>query len=122
MDALDAEHIWTTPLIDMRFNYKPQNPLYLLLVRAYSLAKPVTVANTPAYAGCKSWVPLDEAIDVSAVAALCSMNRTTRGAARGSSIRLPPSLLKHDRRDAGLQLVENVVALLVSLIAHIIRV
>ncbi len=66
MDALDAEHIWTTPLIDMRFNYKPQNPLYLLLVRAYSLANPVTVANTPAYAGCKSWVPLDEAIDVSA--------------------------------------------------------
>jgi hypothetical protein len=62
MDALDAEHVWTPPLIDMRFNYKPQNPLYLMLVRAYRLAEPVTVENTPAYAGCKSWVPLDEAI------------------------------------------------------------
>jgi hypothetical protein len=62
MDALDAEHVWTAPLIDMRFNYKPQNPLYLMLVRAYRLAEPVTVENTPAYAGCKSWVPLDEAI------------------------------------------------------------
>jgi hypothetical protein len=65
MDTLDAEHIWTKPLIDMRFNYKPQNPLYLLLVRAYELPRAVTVKNTPAYAGCKSWVPLDEPIDVS---------------------------------------------------------
>jgi hypothetical protein len=62
MDALEAEHVWTSPLIDMRFNYKPQNPLYLMLVRAYRLTEPVTVENTPAYAGCKSWVPLDEAI------------------------------------------------------------
>src|SRR5215207_4603058 len=28
MDALEHEHIWTPPLIDMRFNYRPQNPLY----------------------------------------------------------------------------------------------
>lgn len=64
MDAIDAEHVWTAPLIDMRFSYKPQNPLYLLLVRAYALVRPITIANTPAYAGCKSWVPLDEPIDV----------------------------------------------------------
>src|SRR4051812_21874457 len=63
MDALDAEHVWTTPLIDMRFNYKPQNPLYLLLLRTYALPATVTVQNTPAYAGCKSWVPLDVPID-----------------------------------------------------------
>src|SRR5262245_37794617 len=24
MDALDAEHIWTPPLVDMRFNYRPE--------------------------------------------------------------------------------------------------
>jgi hypothetical protein len=47
----------------MRFNYKPQNPLYLLIVRAYRLKQPVTIDNTPAYAGCKSWVPLEHAID-----------------------------------------------------------
>jgi hypothetical protein len=67
MDALEAEHVWTTPLIDMRFNYKPQNPLYLMLVRAYRLAEPVTVENTPAYAGCKSWVPLEDAIETARV-------------------------------------------------------
>ena len=63
MDALDDEHVWTAPLIDMRFNYRPANPLYLLLVRAYRLAHPVTLENTPAYAGCKSWVPLDEPVE-----------------------------------------------------------
>lgn len=60
IDALDDQHIWTPPLIDMRFNYRPENPLYLLLVRVYLLAEPVTVENTPAYAGCKSWVPLTQ--------------------------------------------------------------
>jgi hypothetical protein len=63
MDLLDDEHIWTKPLIEMRFTYRPENPLYLLLVRAYVLAEPVTIENTPAYAGCKSWVPLETAID-----------------------------------------------------------
>ncbi|HVT90417.1 MAG TPA: DUF1802 family protein [Tepidisphaeraceae bacterium] len=64
IDVLDSEHIWTSPLIDMRFNYKPENPLYLLIVRAYRLAQHVTVDNTPEYAGCKSWVPLETQIDV----------------------------------------------------------
>ena len=62
MDDLDDQHIWRAPLIDMRFNYRPQNPLYLLVLRAYRLAKPTTIPNTPAYAGCKSWVPLDQPI------------------------------------------------------------
>ena len=62
IDALDAEHIWAPPLIDMRFNYRPENPLYLMLVRAYRLHEPITIANTPAYAGCKSWVPLDHEV------------------------------------------------------------
>jgi hypothetical protein len=63
MNALDNEHIWTSPLIDMRFNYRPENPLYLLLVRAYRLGHPMTIDNTPAYACCKSWVPLENPID-----------------------------------------------------------
>ena len=62
IEALEDEHVWTKPLIDMRFNYKPQNPLYLMLVRAYRLLQPLVVENTPAYAGCKSWVPLDQPV------------------------------------------------------------
>jgi hypothetical protein len=62
MEAIDDQHIWSPPLIDMRFNYRPENPLYLLIVQAYRLAEPRKVVNTPAYAGCKSWVPLAKAI------------------------------------------------------------
>ena len=62
MDRIDGEHVWTNALIDMRFMYRPENPLYLLLVRAYRLGEPVKIQNTPAYAGCKSWVPLDHAV------------------------------------------------------------
>jgi hypothetical protein len=72
MDALADEHIWTPPLIDMRFNYKPQNPLYLLLVRAYTLAHATTIQNTPAYAGCKSWVPLDQSISTTSATPVLS--------------------------------------------------
>jgi len=61
MDRLEQEHIWTSPLIDMRFSYRPQNPLYLLLVRVYRLLEPITIKNTAEYAGCKSWVPLEAA-------------------------------------------------------------
>jgi hypothetical protein len=62
MNKIDDEHLWTAPLVDMRFNYRPENPLYLILVRAYRLHQPVTIANTAAYAGCKSWVPLDQPV------------------------------------------------------------
>ena len=51
MDALDDLHIWTAPLIDMRFNYRPDRPLYLLLVRAYRLHQPISVANTAGVCG-----------------------------------------------------------------------
>jgi hypothetical protein len=64
MDRLEDQHIWAKPLIDMRFGYRPQNPLYLLLVRAWRLRAAVTVENTPAYAGCKSWVPMEEEIEM----------------------------------------------------------
>ena len=63
MDAMDDEHVWAPPLIDMRFGYRPDNPLYLLLVRAYRLPHPVSLENTTAYTGCKSWVPLDRPVE-----------------------------------------------------------
>ena len=63
IDRLDDSHVWTSALLDVRFNYKPQNPLYLVLVRAYRLAAETVLPNTPAFAGCKSWVPLGRPVD-----------------------------------------------------------
>jgi hypothetical protein len=66
MDSLFDLHLWDTPLIDMRFAYRPNNPLYLILIQAFRLANPVTIPNTLEYAGCKSWVPLQSPVDISA--------------------------------------------------------
>ncbi len=64
INAIDKYHIWTPGLIQMRLEYRPENPLYLLLVRTFNLAQPVTIDNHPAYAGCRSWVGLRQTINV----------------------------------------------------------
>ena len=62
-DTLDDLHPWTHHQIDMRFNYKPDRPLYALAVRAYRLPTPKVIPNRAAFAGCVSWVPLDDPAD-----------------------------------------------------------
>ncbi len=58
-DSLDDLHPWAKPQVDMRFNYKSDQPLYLVAVRAHAFAAPVIVPNRPSFAGCRSWVPLE---------------------------------------------------------------
>ena len=64
MDRLDDLHCWASPYIDLRFDYRPERPLYLLLVRAHRLAEPFTLRNTFEVAGCRSWVPLPRPLEV----------------------------------------------------------
>ncbi len=73
-DQLDDLHCWTREQIDMRFNYKPDRPIYLLALRAFRLPQSRMIANQPRYAGCRSWVDLDEAdaIDESGATAAIS--------------------------------------------------
>jgi len=58
-DRLDDLHPWAKPQIDMRFNYKPDRPLYLLALRPWRLPAPAMIPNQPRYAGCRSWIDLD---------------------------------------------------------------
>ncbi len=59
-DQLDQLHPWSPEQIDIRFNYKPEKPLYLVSLRVYRLAETQTIENRKRYAGCRSWVPLVE--------------------------------------------------------------
>jgi hypothetical protein len=70
LEALDNLHVWDAPLLDMRFNYRPEKPLYLVVVRAFRLTEAVTIRNTLEYAGCRSWVPLREEIKTIAASAV----------------------------------------------------
>jgi hypothetical protein len=72
LERLDDLHVWDAPLLDMRFSYRPEKPLYLVVVRAFALPEPVTIRNTLDYAGCKSWVPLNEDVKTIAAAAVLS--------------------------------------------------
>jgi hypothetical protein len=64
LESLSDLHLWDTPLIDMRFAYRPEKPLYLVIVRAFILPAPIIIPHTLEHAGCKSWVPLGHEIDI----------------------------------------------------------
>lgn len=55
---LTRHHLWNDEYIRMRFDYKPQLPLYVLVLRAYETS-PLQVPYRAEYRGCKSWVGLD---------------------------------------------------------------
>jgi hypothetical protein len=65
IDQLSDLHLWDAPLLDMRFAYRPEKPLYIVVIRAFKLFAPIRIQNTLEYAGCKSWVPLEQEIDIS---------------------------------------------------------
>lgn len=55
-------HIWNERFASERFHWKPRQPLYLLLLRAYTLPHPVKIPYIAAYGGCRSWIKLSDAI------------------------------------------------------------
>ena len=57
--ALRGLHLWTEEVIRQRFAYKRPG-LWLLVLRVYRLEQPHTVAELPRYAGCRSWVTLEQ--------------------------------------------------------------
>ena len=62
--ALEDSHIWNENLVRMRHEYRPDLPLYMVVVRAFRLRRPVELRYDPRYAGCRSWVELNAEIDV----------------------------------------------------------
>ncbi len=47
-----------------RFRFRPDQALYVFAVRAWELAQPAEVVFHENYGGCKSWVSVDEEIDI----------------------------------------------------------
>lgn len=50
--------------LEARFRFRPDQALHVIAVRTFALAGPATVAFREAYAGCLSWISVDEEIDV----------------------------------------------------------
>ena len=63
--ALEPFTVWTQALFDMRINYKPEKPNYVVTVRAYKLPQAVDVPYHSDYGGCHSWVPMKQELSMS---------------------------------------------------------
>lgn len=59
--GLGRFHVLTADTVLQRFHYRTPG-LYVLVVRVYRLPEPVEVADRLEYAGCKTWVELDEPV------------------------------------------------------------
>ena len=64
LPRLESLTILDLDAIDTRYRFRPDQAINVIAVRAYQLAKPVDVVMTAEYAGCKSWVSVDEEIDI----------------------------------------------------------
>ncbi|MEH2274442.1 MAG: DUF1802 family protein [Nostoc sp.] len=58
-------HIWNEHFISDRLKWKSRQPLYILLLRTYQLPEQ-EIPYHPKYGGCKSWIDLDQAIELQA--------------------------------------------------------
>lgn len=68
MAALEESHIWAPRYLEMRYGYKPERPLFVLVLRLYRLAAAREIPEISRYAGCRSWVELDQEIDTAQAA------------------------------------------------------
>ncbi len=65
LKALEPLHIWTPDCAEVRFSWKPQNPLHLLLLRVFRLDVAIVLPEVDRHHGCQSWVSLEEGISLS---------------------------------------------------------
>jgi hypothetical protein len=58
--------------LDTRYRFRADQAIHVIAVRTHRLPRPATVIMTEAYAGCRSWVSVDEEIDVEGSVAVLS--------------------------------------------------
>lgn len=62
--ALEPFTVMDRQNLDIRYRFREDQALHVLAVRAWRLPRPATIAVTPEYGGCRSWVSVDDEIDV----------------------------------------------------------
>lgn len=64
IERLSALHIYNDAFVSQRLKWQPEQPLVIVPVRAYRLPAPQLVPIAPQYAGCKSWVDLEQPVSL----------------------------------------------------------
>ena len=64
INSLTNFHIWNEIFVRDRLQFKPQQPLYILLLRTYKLSRVHEIRYHSSYGGCRSWINLQEQISL----------------------------------------------------------
>lgn len=64
LERLAPEVVLPHETLAARYNFRPDQALYVIAVRAWELAQPRQVQFREIYGGCKSWISVDEEIDI----------------------------------------------------------
>ena len=78
LNNLAPQHIWSPQFIDGRFDWEPYKPVWVLLLRAYTLPAPVVRPVLPQYGGCRSWITLDAPVSTEGAMPAVSDERYAR--------------------------------------------
>jgi hypothetical protein len=62
LDRLRPFHVYNEAFLSQRLAWQPEVPLVIVVIRAVRLAAPCRLSASPRYAGCVSWVTLEEPI------------------------------------------------------------
>ena len=62
LEAIDPYHMWTPECAESRFRWRPKKPLTVLVLRTYLLPELFELPYSEAYAGCKSWIELENPV------------------------------------------------------------
>ncbi|AFZ23975.1 hypothetical protein Cylst_1703 [Cylindrospermum stagnale PCC 7417] len=71
-------HIWNEHFISDRLKWKPRQPLYILLLRTYTLPQAPEIPYLSQYGGCKSWIDLAQEISLKAAKPVLSDSAYTQ--------------------------------------------
>jgi hypothetical protein len=64
LDRLEPLVVLPRETLDARFQFRPDQALYVIGVRTWKLGQPVEVSYRDAYGGCRSWISVDDEIAI----------------------------------------------------------
>ncbi|MBE9030247.1 DUF1802 family protein [filamentous cyanobacterium LEGE 11480] len=72
VDALQAFHVWNHDFVHERLHWQPQRPLSIICLRVFALPEPQIIPYHAKYGGCRSWIELNQSVDIADATAVIS--------------------------------------------------
>ena len=89
---VENEFPWNSEYVKLRFDFNPYDPLFVILLRAYTLPKMQTVPMRQSYQGCKSWVDLETPLSLEGMSAVLTNEEHDRRQNQTISMLTTPNL------------------------------